>query len=70
MEAASADIEAEIAALGAEINNILQDLRGTVGDLSDLRYGRFNRPARGDESVRTEILGGLKRLENACDNAG
>lgn len=70
MEEACTDIEAEIAALQAEADTILEDLNRTVGDLSDLRYGRFNRPSGATETVGQEIVDGLKRLEDVCDGVG
>ena len=41
MQHAAQDLEAEQAAIEDECDGILAELQGIVGDLSDLRYGRF-----------------------------
>jgi centromere-localized protein 2 len=67
MSQACADIEAEIAALEAEAADILEDIKKAVDDLSDLRYGRFQRISGvGDDPV-TEAIEGLTKLEVLCN---
>ncbi len=66
MERACSEIEAEIASMEAEAGEVLSNLRTTVGNLSDLRYGRFNKPGAAD-TVGQEVLDGLRSLEEACD---
>ena len=70
MESACADIEDDITSLDAEAKAIQEDLQSTVGDLSDLRYGKFNRPSGATETVGQDVLDGLKRLEEVCDRVG
>lgn len=62
MESAVEDIEDEIRRLDEEAEFLLQDMRNTVGGLSDLRYGRL---ANGQ--LQEQVLDGLSRLENACE---
>lgn len=62
MESAAEDIEDEIRRLDEEAEFLLQDMRNTVGGLSDLRYGRL---ANGQ--LQEQVLDGLSRLENACE---
>lgn len=40
MEQACHDIEREIANMGREAEELLADAQNTIGNLSDLRYGR------------------------------
>jgi centromere-localized protein 2 len=70
METACMDVETEIAALDVEAQAIRDDLQSTVGDLSDLRYGKFNRPSDATETVGQEVMEGLRRLEQLCDRVG
>jgi centromere-localized protein 2 len=61
MEAAVEDVEDEVRKLEEEADLLLEQMRGAVGGLSDLRYGRF---ANGQ--LREQVLEGLSRLENSC----
>jgi centromere-localized protein 2 len=70
MERARADLEAEIEEMEKEAETLLLDIRTTVGDLSDLRYGRFNRTPGGDNELGQEVVEGLKRLEQVCNDIG
>ncbi|MCJ1320790.1 hypothetical protein MMC15_006131 [Xylographa vitiligo] len=56
LDAACSDLEAEIAELKDEAGRVLSEMQRTVGELSDLRYGRF------PGSVREDVLEGLKEL--------
>ncbi|MCJ1381761.1 hypothetical protein MMC17_004872 [Xylographa soralifera] len=56
LDAACSDLEAEIAELEDEAGRVLSEMQRTVGQLSDLRYGKFA------VSVREEVLEGLKDL--------
>lgn len=62
MESAVEDVEDEIRRLEEEAEGLLEQMRGTVGGLSDLRYGRL---ANG--KLRKQVLEGLNRLETSCD---
>ena len=66
MEHACADLEEEIEASEIETQTILQDLESTVGDLSDLRYGKFSQPLGSGNDIRVDVLDGLHALEKAC----
>ncbi|KAF1991675.1 hypothetical protein K402DRAFT_389065 [Aulographum hederae CBS 113979] len=69
MEQAERDMEEEIEELEREAEALLSGVKATIGDLSDLRYGRFNRVAGLDSNLGQEVLEGLKRLEAVCDEA-
>ncbi|KAI9799262.1 MAG: hypothetical protein M1833_004140 [Piccolia ochrophora] len=66
LESACSNVESEIQELDAEAEEVLADLQSTIGDLSDLRYGRFNKP-QGD--FRQDVLDGLRRLEEVSKQA-
>lgn len=57
LEAAEKEIEREIEALEREAEELLENVKGTVGGLSDLRYGRFENAGVGEE-----VVGALKDL--------
>ena len=65
MERAAEDIEAEVGRLEEEAEALLEDMKATVGGLSDLRYGRL---ANGQ--LREQVLEGLTRLESSCEQHG
>jgi len=62
LESAVEDVENEVRGLEEEANALLEELKNTVGGLSDLRYGRM---ANGQ--LREQVLEGLGRLETACE---
>ncbi|KAF4637747.1 hypothetical protein G7Y89_g324 [Cudoniella acicularis] len=64
METAATDISEEIRRLEEESRTMLEEMRSTVGGLSDLRYGRL-----ASEQLPEEVLEGLERLENSCRGA-
>jgi len=65
MEAACTGLEREIAVIESETTATLAELNTIVGDMSDLRYGKLNKP--GD--VVGEAIKGLKSLEDSCNRA-
>jgi len=69
MERASSALEDEISALEKEAEEILADVKTTIGDLSDLRYGKFNRVSGVSSDLSQEVVQSLSRLENLCDGA-
>jgi len=69
MAQACSDLEAEIADLEAEADAVLADMKTTVGDLSDLRYGRFARAPGAKEDLGQEVIAGLERLTAICEEA-
>lgn len=66
IEQAKQDLEDEIAEIERESEAVLADLRSIVGDLSDLRYGRFNKPAAGGEELGPETVDTLRQLQTTC----
>lgn len=66
METASANIEHEIAGIDQEAAEILAQLNTTVGNMSDLRYGKLQGPAGGAEDMASEAIKGLQNLEDTC----
>ncbi len=70
MSQACADIEEEIAATEAEADALLDEIKSTVGDLSDLRYGRLQRLGGSSKTTVEEAIEGLQRLEDICNGGG
>ncbi|KAL4764063.1 Cnl2/NKP2 family protein [Aspergillus foveolatus] len=67
MEAACSGIEREIAGVDGEAATLLSGLNSTVGDLSDLRYGKMHGSVGAtDAEVVSEAIRGLDNLEDAC----
>ncbi|KAI9837635.1 MAG: hypothetical protein M1838_004777 [Thelocarpon superellum] len=68
LEAACAEIEREIQEMERDADETLVEIKHTIGDLSDLRYGRFGRPSGGPDDVGHDVMEGLQRLQEVCDN--
>lgn len=67
METACANIESEIAGVDTEASTFLSDLNTTVGEMSDLRYGKMHGTVgASDDDVVREAIRGLDNLEDAC----
>ncbi len=66
METACANIEREIADVDQEAADLLKEINTTVGDLSDLRYGKLQGPAGTENTLASETIQGLQNLEEAC----
>ncbi|KAJ5762439.1 uncharacterized protein N7511_005821 [Penicillium nucicola] len=66
METASAHIEQEISAIDREAAGILAQLSTTVGDMSDLRYGKLQGPTGTADDMANEAIKGLQNLEDTC----
>ncbi|KAK2768475.1 hypothetical protein FQN54_000330 [Arachnomyces sp. PD_36] len=69
MELACASLEKEIEAAESEGASILEELKSKVGELSDLRYGKFNKLSDTANDVASEAVAGLRELEDACNRA-
>lgn len=69
MESSCATLEREIVAAEQEATSTLAGVKKIVGDLSDLRYGKLNKPGITPEEYTGEIVRGLQGLQNACDRA-
>jgi len=61
MDSAVEDLEEEIRRLDEEADAVLEEIKSTVGNLSDLRYGRL-----ANAHLREQVLEGLQRLESSC----
>ena len=62
LEIAAEEVEDEVRRMDEEAEALLEEMRATVGGLSDLRYGRL-----GNGQLREQVLGGFERLESACE---
>lgn len=67
MAQACTDVEAEIAAMEAEAETIIDRIKSMVGDLSDLRYGRLQRPGETSKTAVDEAMDGMQRLQDVCN---
>jgi centromere-localized protein 2 len=64
MEQATQDLEEEIAELERDSQGLLGELQTTIGDLSDLRYGRFSKtPGTSDGDLASEVMESLQRIQ-------
>ncbi|KAK7525079.1 Cnl2/NKP2 family protein-domain-containing protein [Phyllosticta citriasiana] len=70
MEEAERDLDTEIGEMEKEAQAILGDIRKSVDDLSDLRYGKFPKPAAGGEELGQDTVETLKQLQAICAQAG
>lgn len=61
LEDAANDIEQELQKLEKEEASLLESIRQTVGNMSDLRYGRLANP-----NLKNEVLDGLQGLQDIC----
>ncbi|KAL2862878.1 Ctf8-domain-containing protein [Aspergillus lucknowensis] len=69
METACASIEDEIARVDRDAAALVSELNSTVGEMSDLRYGKMHGSVgAADDGVVDEALRGLKNLEDVCYN--
>jgi centromere-localized protein 2 len=67
---ACSELEAEIEAVEKESQEVLADIKSTIGDLSDLRYGKFNRVSSVSSDLNQEVIQGLARIEDLCHASG
>lgn len=63
LDGATGALEAEIEKLREEEAALLDSVTQTIGGLSDLRYGKF-----ANNQIKDEIIGGLKTVQDACNN--
>lgn len=63
METSLSAVESQIKDLHTEETRLLELVKKTVGDLSDLRYGRLS-----NASLQQQVLDGLKNLQDICEN--
>jgi centromere-localized protein 2 len=69
MESSCAALEREVSAAEKEATSTLTAVRQTIGDLSDLRYGKLNKPGVNPDEFTGETIRGLQGLQDACDRA-
>lgn len=62
MSAAVEDLDAEFNTLDSECDVVIGELRSAIGDLSDLRYGKFATPDMDSKIVRE-----LENLHDTCE---
>ncbi|KAI5846546.1 Cnl2/NKP2 family protein-domain-containing protein [Morchella snyderi] len=62
MTAAAEDLDSEFKSLDRECDEILGDLKTTIGDLSDLRYGKF-----ANASLDEKVVSDLENLHKTCE---
>jgi centromere-localized protein 2 len=67
MEEACSALQREIIATENDASTTLAELRAIVSEMSDLRYGKFNKPAGTEADVVSEAVKGLESLEDACN---
>lgn len=63
METSVSAVESQIKDLQAEEARLLELVQKSVGDLSDLRYGRLS-----NVNLPEQVLDGLKNLQEICEN--
>ncbi|KAI1767089.1 Cnl2/NKP2 family protein-domain-containing protein [Hypoxylon sp. FL1150] len=61
MDEAVVDMEREIQTMEQEEAALFESIKGAVGNLSDLRYGRF-----ANSNLRDEVLDGLESIQDVC----
>ncbi|KAK8094049.1 hypothetical protein PG997_000734 [Apiospora hydei] len=61
LDAAAIDMEQEIQKLEEEEAAMLQLVKQTIGNMSDLRYGRF-----ANSKLQGEVLDGLNSIQEVC----
>lgn len=68
MERACGAMQSNIQSLDSETSELASQIAATVGELSDLRYGKLSATAAGN-ALRDDVILGLKNLEDRCSNA-
>ena len=61
MDNAISDLEQELLELEQEEAALLESVKQTVGDMSDLRYGRL-----ANNNLRDEVMDGLQGIQKVC----
>ncbi|KAK2875095.1 hypothetical protein FQN49_001791 [Arthroderma sp. PD_2] len=67
MERACTAMESNIKSIDVESSELASQITTTVGELSDLRYGKLNAPRGVENTIRDDIINGLKYLEENCN---
>lgn len=61
MDNAISDLEQELLELEQEEEALLESVKQTVGNMSDLRYGRL-----ANTNLRDEVMDGLQGIQKVC----
>jgi len=67
METACEDLEQDIRVLEEATASTLNDIRGTVDGLSDLRYGKFPTIPGSEETAPDRLIAQLQRLQEVTE---
>lgn len=67
MEKVCRDLESQIQNSQSAAEHHLEELRETIGGLSDLRYGKFSKVPGSDHNLAEEVVTALKNLDGACE---
>ncbi|KAL9113291.1 MAG: hypothetical protein Q9227_002626 [Pyrenula ochraceoflavens] len=70
MERACQVLEQQAQGIEAEAEAIRQNLSSIVGELSDLRYGKFARVSGREQNVAEEVVMALESLQEVCKRHG
>lgn len=68
MQCAVIALKQEIEANEKDISATYAQLTTTVGELSDLRYGKLNTTPGTDTTVAEDVVNGLNHLEDVCNS--
>ncbi|KAI9733569.1 MAG: hypothetical protein M1834_003171 [Cirrosporium novae-zelandiae] len=66
LEAACEYVQKEVDGMEEDEKKLLEEMRGRVGELSDLRYGRLGKLPGGGKELGEEVVEELKVLEEQC----
>ena len=67
MQDACTDLAAEIKSLETDIEIAMSDSKKVIGDLSDLRYGKFGRLEGISGDAAQEVVASLRKLTEQCE---
>lgn len=69
IEQAELDLRAELGDMEREAESMRKELQATIGDLSDLRYGRFTKtPGATGGDLATEVVESLQRIQQLVND--
>lgn len=69
MEEALQALETEIAEIDEQKKVLLEQMKATLGGLSDLRYGTFSKPVGGSGNIAEEATNAMRMLQDVCKSA-
>lgn len=65
LDTSAEELEATIQHLEREEAELLQEIKQTVGGMSDLRYGRFS-----NSQLGKQVIDGLQAVQETCESKG